>query len=67
MSTESLNKTPINTAESISNKNLAPNRVNIDVLKNRIYKQEKKEKFQARIAILAFCCILSVLGYVVSL
>lgn len=67
MNSESLDKTSINTADSISKKNLTSNRVNIDILKNRIYKQEKKEKFQARIAILAFCCILSVLAYVLSI
>ena len=67
MSTESLNKISTNTADSISKKNLTSNRVNIDILKNRIYKQEKKEMFQARIAILAFCCILSVLAYVLSI
>ena len=34
----------------------APKKVNIDVLKKRVYQQEKKEKFQGKVII--FCLFL---------
>ena len=51
MSTESLNKTSI-TENYISKK--TPKKVNIDVLKRKIYEQQKKEKLVGRIAIFTF-------------
>ena len=51
MSTESLNKTSI-TENYISKK--TPKKVNIDVLKRKIYEQQKKEKMVGRIAILIY-------------
>ena len=68
MSSESVNKTSIIAANNVTKRTVSTtNRVNIDILKNRIYKQERKEKFQTKIILLAFCGILSFLGYVISL
>ena len=67
MSSENVNKSSIVTVNSTKRTVSTSNRVNIDILKNRIYKQERKEKFQTKIILLAFCGILCFLGYVISL
>ena len=51
MSTESFDKTSIS-ENYISKK--TPKRVNIDILKRKIYEQQKKEKMVGRIAIFTF-------------
>ena len=63
MSTESLNKTPI-TENYISKK--TPKKVNIDVLKRKIYEQQKKEKTVGRIAIFTFFSFICVIGFIIS-
>ena len=56
MSSENVNKSSIVTVNNVAKRTVSTsNRVNIDVLKNRIYKQERKEKFQTKIILLAFC------------
>ena len=68
MSFENVNKSSIVAVNNVAKRTVSTtNRVNIDILKNRIYKQERKEKFQIKIILLAFCGILSFLGYVISL
>ena len=68
MSFENVNKSSIVAVNNVAKRTVPTrNRVNIDILKNRIYKQERKEKFQTKIILLAFCGILSFLGYVISL
>ncbi len=68
MSFENVNKSSIVAVNNVAKRTVPTrNRVNIDILKNRIYKQERKEKFQIKIILLAFCGILSFLGYVISL
>jgi len=69
MSIETLNRTSVSSEtypQKISNKkDMAPNKVNIDVLKKRVLQEEKREKFQNRVLIAMFFCSLAILGYVV--
>lgn len=69
MSTETLNRTSaINEtySQKISEKkDLSPKKVNIDVLKMRVYKEKKRERFQNRVLITMFCLSIALLGYIV--
>ena len=69
MSTESLNRTSVITEvynQKISKKQgLSPKKVNIDVLKKRIFEEKKRERFQNRVLIGMFCISLALLGYIV--
>ena len=69
MSIESLNRTSVISEvypEKISaKKDLSPNKVNIDVLKKRVFEEKKKERFQSRILMGMFCLSLAILGYIV--
>ena len=69
MSTESLNKVSVITSEypeRISEKkNLSPKKVNIDVLKKRVFEEKKRERFQNRVMMGMFCLSLVILGYVI--
>ena len=69
MSTESLNKVSVITSEypeRISEKkNLSPKKVNIDVLKKRVFEEKKRERFQNRVMMGIFCLSLAILGYVI--
>ena len=69
MSTESLNRTSVITEvynQKISKKqDLSPNKVNIDVLKKRVFEEKKRERFQNRVLIGMFCVSLTILGYIV--
>ena len=69
MSTESLNRTSVITEvynQKISKKqDLSPKKVNIDVLKKRIFEEKKRERFQNRVLIGMFCISLAILGYIV--
>ena len=69
MSTESLNITSVVTEvypEKISaKKDLSPNKVNIDVLKKRVFEEKKKERFQSRILMGMFCLSIVILGYII--
>ena len=69
MSTESLNKVSVITSEypeRISEKkNLSPKKVNIDVLKKRVFEEKKRERFHSRVMMGMFCLSLAILGYIV--
>ena len=69
MSTESLNRTSVITEvynQKISEKqDSSPNKVNIDVLKKRVFEEKKRERFQNRVLIGMFCISLAILGYIV--
>ena len=69
MSTESLNRTSVITSEypeRISEKkDLSPKKVNIDVLKKRVFEEKKRERFQNRVMMGMFCLSLAILGYVI--
>ena len=69
MSTENLNRTSVVAGiypQKVSNKeDLSPNKVNIEVLKKRVFEEKKKERFQKRILMGAFCFSIVILGYVV--
>ena len=60
MSTESLNRTSdaIETPSQVAN---TPIRVNVDVLKQRIIDQKKKDKFKRNIIVSGVCVSLGVL------
>ena len=60
MSTESLNRTSdaIETPSQVVN---TPTRVNVDVLKQRIIDQKKKDKFKRNIIVSGVCVSLGVL------
>ena len=63
MRTEILDKTSIS-ENNISKK--TPKKVNIDVLKRKIYEQQKKEKMVGRIAIFTFFSFICVIGFIIS-
>ena len=69
MSTETLNRTSVVAEEyhqSISSKkDLSPKKVNIDVLKKRVFEEKKKERFQNRVLMGMFCLSVVILGYIV--
>tara|TARA_B100000073_G_scaffold33276_1_gene25242 strand:+ start:170 stop:382 length:213 start_codon:yes stop_codon:yes gene_type:complete len=69
MSTETLNRTSVVTEvypQKISEKrDLSPNKVNIDVLKKRVFEEKKRERFQNRVLISMFCLSIAILGYIV--
>ena len=69
MSTEPLNRASVVTEvypQKISEKrDLSPNKVNIDVLKKRVFEEKKRERFQNRVLISMFCLSIAILGYIV--
>tara|TARA_B100000029_G_C17475529_1_gene923595 strand:- start:123 stop:338 length:216 start_codon:yes stop_codon:yes gene_type:complete len=70
MSTESLERTSVITSEvypqKISDKrDLSPKKVNIDVLRKRVFEEKKKEKFQNRVLVAMFCLSIAILGYII--
>tara|TARA_B000000565_G_C23476450_1_gene258079 strand:+ start:219 stop:431 length:213 start_codon:yes stop_codon:yes gene_type:complete len=69
MSTETFNRTSVITeayTQKISEKkDLSPKKVNIDVLKKRVYEEKKRERFQNRVLICMFCLSIALLGYIV--
>ena len=69
MSTESLNKSSVINAEYLEKisekKELSPSKVNIDVLKKRVFEEKKRERFQSRVMMGMFCLSLAILGYIV--
>tara|TARA_B100000029_G_scaffold11389_1_gene12175 strand:- start:216 stop:428 length:213 start_codon:yes stop_codon:yes gene_type:complete len=69
MSTEIFNKTSVITDEnpqgSFEKKDVYLKKVNIEVLKKRVFEEERKEKFQNRVLIGMFCLSLAILGYIV--
>ena len=68
MSTETLNRTSVITdyPQKISEKqDLSPKKVNIDVLKKRVFDEKKRERFQNRVLVCMFCLSIAILGYIV--
>ena len=69
MSIESLNRASVVTGtypEKVSAKeDLSPKKVNIDVLKKRVFEEKKKERLQNRVLIAMFCVSVAILGYIV--
>ena len=69
MSTEILNRTSVDTQGDpqgfSAKKKLAPKKVNIDVLKKRVFNEQKRERFQNRILVAMFCFTVAILGYIV--
>ena len=69
MSTEILNRTSVVTEgdpQDISvKKDLSPKKVNIDVLKKRVFDEKKRERFQNRVLMGMFCLSIAILGYIV--
>ena len=74
MSTETLNKTSINRTsmvaevypEKISLKqDMSPKKVNIDILKKRVFEEKKRERFQNRVLIGMFFFSIAILGYII--
>ena len=69
MSVENLNRESVVNElyqKRISNKNDLPaKKVNIDVLKKRVFEEKKRERFQNRVLIGMFCLSIAILGYVV--
>ena len=69
MSTETLNRTSVITEafpENNSVKQLkSQKRVNIEVLKKRIFEKKKKERFMNRVIMGTFCLSVAILGYIV--
>ena len=69
MSTETFNRTSVVTEtypQRVSEKkDLSPKKVNIDVLKKRVFEEKKRERFQNRVLISMFCFTLAILGYIV--
>ncbi len=69
MSTETLNRSSVVTEklhQSNSEKQFkSQTRVNIDVLKKRIFEKKKKERFINRVLMGTFCLSVAILGYIV--
>ena len=69
MSTETFNNTSVVTEaypQRVSEKkDLSPKKVNIDVLKKRVFEEKKRERFQNRVLIGMFCVSIAILGYIV--
>ena len=69
MSTEILNRTSIvaekNPQKISDKKDLSPKKVNIDVLKKRVFNEQRRERFQNRVLVGMFCLSIAILGYIV--
>ena len=69
MSTETLNRTSVITEEFPKNNSgkqfKSQKRVNIEVLKKRIFEKKKKERFMNRVIMGTFCLSVAILGYIV--
>tara|TARA_B100000029_G_scaffold199342_1_gene197715 strand:- start:138 stop:350 length:213 start_codon:yes stop_codon:yes gene_type:complete len=69
MSTETLKRTSVITEEyphRISDKKNKPaNKVNIDVLRKRVFAEQKRERFQNRVLVAMFFLSIAILGYIV--
>jgi hypothetical protein len=65
MSLESLNRTSDIKTTKINSKSIrmSPNKVNIDVLKNRVITEKKKKAFQSRIILFSVFLSIGILGY----
>ncbi len=69
MSTETLNRTSVITEDFPENNSVkqlkSQKRVNIEVLKKRIFEKKKKERFMNRVIMVTFCLSVAILGYIV--
>ena len=69
MSTESLNKlsevNEIYPEENSKKLNKITKKVNIEVLKKRVFLEKKRERFQNRVLVAMFCLSIAILGYIV--
>ena len=70
MSTERFERTSVITSEvypqKISEKqDVSRKKVNIDVLRKRVFEEKKRERFQNRILVAMFCLSIAILGYIV--
>ena len=65
MNTESYKRTSIDKNQAYRN-NISPRKVNIDVLKQRVFLQEKKEKIYARILLLSLFTCVCTIGFLIS-
>ena len=69
MSTETLNRTSVVAEEydqKISVKKVLPQKkVNIDVLRKRVFEEKKRERFQNRVLTGMFCLTIAILGYII--
>tara|TARA_B100001250_G_C19070444_1_gene474072 strand:- start:15 stop:227 length:213 start_codon:yes stop_codon:yes gene_type:complete len=69
MSTETFNRTSepseIYSQKISEKKDLSPKKVNIEVLKKRVFQEKKRERFQSRVLFCMFCLSLAILGYIV--
>ena len=54
------------TLRSDLNKDVSINRVNVNVLKNRVIEKQRKEKFQSRVIMGSLIISLGLLGYFVG-
>ena len=66
MNKQSYKRTSIDKEEYILN-NISPRKVNIDVLKQKIYLQEKKEKLQVRITLLGLFTSVCIIGFLITI
>ena len=68
MSIESLNRASVVTGtyqgKVSAKEDLSPKKVNIDVLKKRVFEEKKKERLQNRVLIAMFCVSVAILGYI---
>ena len=70
MSTERFERTSVITSEvypqKISEKqDVSRKKVNIDVLRKRVFEEKKRERFQNRVLVAMYCLSIAILGYVV--
>ncbi len=69
MSIETLNKesviNEIYEKRILNKNNHPPKKVNIEVLKKRVFEEKKRERFQNRVLIGMFCLSIAILGYIV--
>ena len=56
----------IETLKSDLNKDVSINRVNVNVLKNRVIKKQRKEKFQNRVILGSVLISIGLIGYFVG-
>ena len=53
------------TQKTSTKQDLSPKKVNIEVLKKRVFEERKRERFQSRVLVAMFCLSIVILGYIV--
>ena len=56
----------IETLKNNLNKDVSTNKVNVNILKNRVLEKQKKTKFQNRVLLGSFLISIGLLGYFVT-